>query len=203
MRATERVLVMGGVIVALLLAFSSHQGGAVAWGQEQAGAVPPRVATVDMFAVCEKYMNQPDLAAPRDALLKQWQDKLKAAEQELQQMQSELQVLAPSDPQARVKQSTFQERQGQYQQALQEGNNEVERFRSQQLIDAFAAARVAVNAVAARSGYTHVIATRGPDAQIAPVAMQFTIQELLARPVITGPAADDITAAVATELKLQ
>lgn len=202
MRTSERVFVMGGVVAAVLIALSLPRGDSAAWARNQPPAAAPRIATVDMFAICEKYINQPEHSAPRDALLKQWQEKLATAEQELQALQQELQLLTPSDPQARVKQATMMDRQGKYQQSLQEGNAEVERFRAQQLIDAFGAARVAVNAVAARSGYTHVIAARAADAAMTPIAMQFTIQEVLARSVVTAPAADDITAAVTTELKL-
>lgn len=196
MRVSERLFVYGGVVLAI--------GLAAAWaGAPAASSVSPKFATVDVFVIAEKLMARPELVTPRDELLKTWNDRATAAQAELNKLQAELQVLPQSDPVARVKGQDFQQKRAQFDQLMQQGNEEVERFRAQQLIDCYTQARTAIDAAADRGGYTHVQVARSRDAQIAPQSIALAIQEFLARPVIKSPPEDDLTKQVMADLKLE
>lgn len=196
MRVSERLFVYGGVVLAI--------GLAAAWaGAPGARGVTPKIATVDVFVIAEKLMARPELVTPRDELFKTWNDRATAAQAELNKLQTELQVLPQSDPVARVKGQDFQLKRAQFDQLMQQGNTEVEKYRAQQLLDCYTQARAAIDEAADRGEYTHVFVARSRDALIEPQSIALAIQEFLARPAIKYPAEDDLTKQVMADLKLE
>ncbi len=203
MRASERLFVIGGVVLAIGLALAARVpgGGSAAWA---VGAQPatPRIATVDVYSLVERLIARPEMATPLNDLAQALNDRVNAARQELETLQRELQGLAPTDPQAGARQQDFLVKREGLNQLFQQSSAELDKARAEQLIDAYKQAREAAGAVSGRLGYTLVIASRAPDAPIQQQAMALALQELLARPVLKSDPADDITKQVAEELKL-
>lgn len=195
MRASERVVLFGGLMLALGLGFGfASRGGASA---------TPKIATIDIYVIAEKLMARPELDTPRSDLWRQWQDRANAAQSDLGRMQSELQIMPQSDPKRAAKAQEFQAAQGKYQELVQKANEEVEGFRAKQLLDCYAQIRRSADAAAERGGYTHVFVTRLPDAPMQPQSIALAIQEFLARPLIKSDPTDDLTKQVMADLKLE
>ncbi len=169
---------------------------------EPAERAEQRIATADLFGIIEKIMDRPAMREPRDNLADSLNEKVVAAQKVVEALQAELQAMQPTDPQAQVRQQQFFERRDEFNRLYQDSAAELDRFRAAQLFEAYREARTGADAVAARLGYTIVVANRSPEAELTPQGMALGIQELLARPLIKYDAADDLTALVHAELKL-
>jgi Skp family chaperone for outer membrane proteins len=201
MRPAERIALFLGVILAIILALDARSGGATAMARASA-ADEIRIGMVDTFYVVEQIMGKPDLKKAREDIASQWAAKADAAEREIQDLQNTLRNLQPSDPQAQPTVQRYQDLQAKYQKIAEDRQNEVEQINSSQLTDAYKQARQATIAVADRQGYTHVFSSRSFDREFKTPTLAGTLQELLARPIIKGNPADDLTSQVVAELKL-
>lgn len=207
MRHIERIVVVGGVVLAYVFALNGQESQPPAGGERPAPAAAQgvRIATVDTFAVVEKILDKPNLKKAREDLASQWAARADVAERELDQLQERLQNMQPTDPQARQVFERAQQKQAEYQQLAQQRQDELERMNASQLIDAFKQIRGAAQAVSSRLGYTHVLSSRSESRSLTVddvPTLGGVLQELLARPVVVGVPADDITAEVMKELSL-
>ena len=162
-----------------------------------------KVGTVDVFGLIERLMARPEMQGPVDELAKALNDRIAAAQQELEGLQRELQGMQASDPQAEATQQAFFSKREAFDGLVRQSTGELDRFRTDKLLEAYRLAREATVAVADRSGYTMVLASRGADAPIDRQGMALALQELLARPVLRGVPGDDLTGQVTAELKLE
>ncbi len=209
MRTAERVLVIGGVMLAIGLGLSARVpgGDSAAWagqpGAPSPTAAAPRIATLDVYSIVEKLMARPEMQAPGNELAARLNERIGADQQALEALQRELQGMQASDPRAGAGQQEFLAKRDAFNRLVQDSTAELDRFRSGQLIECYRQTREAAGAVADRTGYTHVLSSRAADAEMQPQGMALGLQELLARPVLKGVPADDITGLVAAELKLE
>lgn len=201
MRPTERIAVFGGIIAAIVIALVTRDGGSPALAAPGADAF--KLGTVDVYLVVEKLMATEPLKKKREETATLWQTKAATIEKELQQLEDNFKVLPQSSPQIPEIQKQAQEKQAELQKLAQERQQDLEKMNSGQLIEAYKRVRDAGNAVGERLGYTHVLSQRTFDKPIETLTVASTIQELLARPLVRGIPADDITKAVMTELKLE
>jgi hypothetical protein len=134
--------------------------------------------------------------------MKLWQVRADAIDKELKDLEDQFKVLPQNDPQVPVIQQKAQEKQAEMQKLAQDRQQDLEKMNSSQLIDAYRKVRESVLAVSDRQGYTHVFSQRAYDKPIETVTVATTLQELLARPLVRGVQADDITSLVLTEMKL-
>jgi Skp family chaperone for outer membrane proteins len=203
MRSSERFFVFGGVLAAIALALAA-QPGRSGFGSAvlaSGGAAEARTGTVDVFRLIERLMDRPEMSEKRSDLVKAWEARLKAMQDELQAIRNQAQILPPSDPKLRDLSAQFEKRQQELSQAQQQGSGEVDQLASHHWVEAYTLVRAATRAVGDRMGYSIVLATRSAE-EIEPKGQSYVLQELLARPVVKGSASDDLTAEVAKELKL-
>jgi len=202
MRRIERIAALGGIMAAFVLALAWNGGGtaAEASGQPAAGL---RIATFDIFLTVERLMKQPELDKARTDMEANYTARLTALERELQAMQTELRGVQQNSPQAEAIINRGEAKHAEYQRIAQDKVQDLEKINSQQLIQTYNQARVAAAVVAQRKGYSHVVANRGFDKLIEANNVAAALQEFLARPILVGIPADDITADVMTDLKLQ
>ncbi len=203
MRSAERFLVVGGVVLALVVALGAHVPGRGVASAQLVGESAGKMATVDMFTVTEKLMKRPALESERQAVVDRWNGLMNDLQKEMISLQQELQILPPSDPKARTTMGMMQEKQQMYQNASQQGSTEIDQIGARHLTACFQEAKAAAYAVAEKGGYSHIMSTRSFDAKLEQTAVSAVLQEMLARPLIKGDPASDITTAVIAELKLE
>jgi Skp family chaperone for outer membrane proteins len=202
MRPIERISVFAGIALAIIITLSGRGTGGYAFAHNTSQAAGIKIATVDIYAIAERIMSAPDLKQAREDLATSWQAKADALSKELKEMDNDLAVLPQNDPKVQDLLKKAQNKQQDYQKLQQDRQVELERINSAQLIDAFNKIRAAVDSVAGKLEYTHVFSNREFDRQITTVTLSQTLQELLARPVIKGNPADDITKAVMAEMRI-
>ncbi|MBL9032173.1 MAG: OmpH family outer membrane protein [Phycisphaerae bacterium] len=204
MQRIERIVILGGVVAAILIALSASAGGgrALAWTP---GEAPDsvKIATVDMYWVIEKIMAKDEYKKEREDVSATWTRKAQEIERQLKELDSTLQVLPQNDPQVQTILKQAQDRQAEYQRVQSDRQQELERLNSGQLINTYKTVRDVSAKVAERMGYSHVFCNRSSDRAINTTTVGATLQELLARPLIRGgDGADDLTKAVLQEMKL-
>lgn len=204
MRASERLVVFGGVVLAIVLALSSN-GTLISQAAVASGASAElRIATVDAFLLAEKVMDQREgLKSKREELVARWREKVEAIQNDLRKLQEQAQILPPSDPKFRDLSNLFQQKQQELQLATQQGTNEVDQLGAEHLVLAYEAVRDTARVVGDRLGYTHVFSSRPAGRKIESTSVSATLQEMLARPIIKGVEADDITQQVMTDLGIK
>jgi Skp family chaperone for outer membrane proteins len=203
MRRIERIAVFGGLLAAIGLALSAHNPGSAAVAGPAPMADGVRFATVDAYLIVEKLMLQPEPKKARDDIAANWQAKASAIEKDLQNMERDLKVLPQNDPHAQEILQQAQAKQQEFQKLQQDRAQDLERINSQQLVQFYKQVRDSSAAVGERLRYTHVLNNRSFDKAIETNTVAATLQEMLARPVMVGVPADDITKQVMAELKLE
>jgi Skp family chaperone for outer membrane proteins len=196
------LLTSAALVLAGGLALQPHLPAASAQPQNGGQLREVRIATVDIYLVSERIMQQERYRRAREQGDEGYQRQLTAIEDELRQMETRLQTLNQNDPQAQQIYTRAQALQTDYQRLQQERQQELERINSRQLIDAFTQTRGAAAEVARRGGYTHIISNRQFDRPIETTTVGATLQEMLARPILIGIPQDDLTEAVLAELRL-
>jgi Skp family chaperone for outer membrane proteins len=151
----------------------------------------------------EKIMAKEDMKKVRDDATALWQSKAAAIEKDMKQIEDAFKVLPKDDPGIGQLQAQAGAKQQEYQRVAQDRQQDLEKINSSQLIESYKRIREATNTVGARMGYTHVFCNRSFDRPMETITVATTLQELLARPLVTGSQTDDITKAVMTELKLE
>ncbi|MEX2218770.1 MAG: OmpH family outer membrane protein [Phycisphaerales bacterium] len=185
------------------LALSARGGSAVAQPPAPApSAAAARFATLDIYILVEKILLRPEFKKAQDDLAARWNPRLDALQRDLTRIEQDLQALAQNDPKFQAALRTGREKQDEYERAIQERQSEYEKLSSDQLAGAYAEARATADRIAEQRGYTHVFATRPPSRPMTTSTLGNTLQEFLARPVIKAPEGDDLTAAVAAELRI-
>ncbi|MFN0131665.1 MAG: OmpH family outer membrane protein [Phycisphaerales bacterium] len=205
MQRIERIVVLGGVVAAILIALGGQVGSgrALAWSPAAGNADPVKIGIVDMYWVIEKIMAKDEYKKAREDVAGTWNRKAQEIEKQLKEMDSTLQVLPQNDPQVQTVLKQAQDKQAEYQKVQSDRQQELEKLNSGQLIDTYKMVRETASKVGARMGYTHVFCNRSTERTITTSTVGATLQELLARPLIHGgTGADDLTNAVLQELKL-
>lgn len=167
-----------------------------------AAAAPARIATVDVFGIIEKMIQSDRYMPAREANNKEQRDRLDAMVAELQKLQTELQSLDPSKAETQTMAKDFDTKRQEFQQAQYEAQQNVEKFNTIQLNEVYVLVVDAVDKVSQAKGYTHVLASKAARAENKSETVSASLQEILARPVVRAPAADDLTPLVMKELAL-
>jgi Skp family chaperone for outer membrane proteins len=188
--------------IALLIVALVAWEGSRTMAQNTGAAAPQRFATCDLYAIMEKMLLGPDVKKAQDDLKFKWDPKIEGVQNDLRKLEADLQVLPQSDPKYDAIMKTGREKQADYERFLQERQSEYEALSAKQIVDAYTTVRDAASRFADKQGYSHVFASRPPDRAIASQTLGNALQEFLARPLVKFPAGDDITRAVADELKV-
>jgi len=202
MRPTERLALYAGVALALILALGARNAGSSALALQGAAPATARIATVDAYIITERLMAADDLKKARENLSNDWNAKLRGIEKEFGEIEQSLNLLAQNDPKYQEQVKKGQQKNIDYQNMIASRDQEVEKLNSNQLITNYQRVVDAVKTIADKGGYTHVFTTRPPSRGITTTTVGATLQEMLARPMMIGPAADDLTKQVLDALKL-
>jgi Skp family chaperone for outer membrane proteins len=200
MHRFERVLIVAA-LVASIVAIVGTRGTPVALAQESPNQAV-RIATVDIFEVIERIMQQDQYKLARESLSASWDQRAKAIESDLEALENQFKALRQGDPRAEEILRQAQAKQGEYQKLAQQRHEEIDKLSATQLVECFGKTREAARVVAERLGYSHAIANRSQEREIQGTTVSMTLQELLARPIVKGIPSDDITQAVLADLNL-
>jgi hypothetical protein len=171
----------------------------IEWNQPAAGA---KSATIDAIGVVEKLFQSDRYKPARDAKEKELADKLKPLGDELEGIRTKLSAMGQNTPEFQTLFGDYQQKGQTFQQASQAANGQLDQLSAAQVSEAFKLVVTTVEAIATARGYTHVNSAKAPGSPIRSGNVQGVLQEILARPILKSPAADDITADVEKELKV-
>jgi DNA phosphorothioation-dependent restriction protein DptG len=197
----ERLALYGVLVVVGLLVVRSQVGVAEARGGDAQGWVradaAPRIATCDVYAVMQSLVESDKYKPARVAGQEKARAELKEIAGQIGALEQQLKSMDPKDEKTleifrefNAKKEMFAERQA-----------ELDEFLGNQFVEAYEQVRKAADAVGEREGYSHVLVTRRRDEKVSNNMEQVT-QQMLSRPVLRAPAADDITEKVLAELGL-
>lgn len=208
MRRAERVLVYGGLALALSVGVpdrlpTPRASASPAPAQPEAPPAATKLAVCDIYAIADRLVES-DRFQPR---LREEQDRIKAElkplEDELRAMQERGSALDPQADETRALAMEFQRKSQEYQQKVRESERVYQAFLATAYVEAYDAAKVSAQNVAEDLGYTFVIASRKSGEKIETTDLSQVVQAVLARPVIKAPDDADITEDVVKDLKLE
>lgn len=202
MARIERVVLYVTAVVCLALVLGVRGVDGTAIASQDAGSGSQKMATVDVLALVQETLQADDFRPERESVAEEWTARLDQAQSELQRLQEEIQLLPQNDPQQGPLRQQYQRLAQQAQQIGQQANQAYQEMSARQAREAYTRVHAAADKVAASGGFGVVFATR-TDATIDESSNLATVtQEILARPVLFGPATTDLTGMVRTELGL-
>lgn len=196
MRSTNRVLIMGGVCLAIVLA--------LAWrAPAQQDAKGGLIGVVDVIQLLEEMLDSGDYGEASKTMRAEIETQLTEMQEQLTDLQTELQTMDPNSPEFAQKAQRYQAIQMNLQQTAQQRSAEFDAMRAHQAIEAYKRLVETVGVVAGREGYRYVMPSRIPADDIGDAqGLGAVTQQILARPIIAGVEKDDLTARVRAELGL-
>lgn len=210
MRLSERLVFTGLSSAALLLAGYAivRPGGSAAFATPTFMPAPAAsIATFDVYRAADLMMKSERFAP---VIMNEQRatelniKNLEPIEKELLDMQNRLSQFPADtkDPAAKDLAEKFQKQRDDYLAQRQKLTDAFENFTAVKNFEAYNTVVEAAREISTRRGYSHVMATRLVDDGKAPeTGLGFTMR-ILARPVVIGPQADDITAEVLRALRL-
>jgi hypothetical protein len=171
----------------------------------QAGASTSaqRIATLDALAVVERMILSERYKPARDKVTEEKNVKLKVLSDSLRGVEERAKGLAQDSPELQALAQEYQQTSQRLQDAERQAVGELDVFNAEQIAEAYRLVVEAANTMAASKGYTHVVQTRIGDVKFRSKNVTGIIQEVLARPVIQSPTADDITQALITQFGVE
>jgi Skp family chaperone for outer membrane proteins len=205
MNRTERAVVYSGLSLCLLLgmANSTFSPPAVATASRAHAADGIKIATIDALSVVERVIASDLYRTPREDNQKAELDKLKPLNDELTKLSEELKTMGEEAASFRPLLKVLEEKNNVFVARRNEAAAKVEAFNTQQVAEAYTRVVDAASAMATSKGYSHLFASKGGSATIASANIPGAVQEMLARPLLKGVAADDLTDALVKEMKLE
>jgi hypothetical protein len=197
-------VVLGGACVVGWMGLRERtpsSGSGIAWGALPLNASevqPAKIATVDALAVIEALLAGERYKPLRDAYEAEQRAKLDKNVAEMDELQKRYAALPDNSDQRDVLAKDFQGKRDLQDRLLAEA----EKFNTNQVVEAYRVTIETAESVATKMGYTHILSTRNDPKLIRSENVPGAIQEILARPVLRSPAADDITKGVMAELKV-
>lgn len=205
MNTTERFVVYSGLAVAILVGVSGHVPGSSGMAVARPGiaADGPKVASIDVLAVVERMVSSETYKSQRDAYETEQAKKLQPLADEMKKIQEDAKDLKEESEKFKTLSKDFGEKNNQFQQLRSEAANQVEIYNTNQVGEAYRLVLEAATKLSDSLGYTHVFASKNGSATITSRNIPGAVQEMLARPLIKGVAADDLTERLIKELKLE
>ncbi|HCT44496.1 MAG: hypothetical protein CMJ35_10075 [Phycisphaerae bacterium] len=158
------------------------------------------IASVDVFALVDRALSGEEMTAARRNFEAESNSGIEAMQQQLIQLQTQLGALSPDDPNGGQLYQQYQQMQGQLQQASQAASLDYQTLIAEQIAQGYREIYAAVNELAAEQGYSFVFATRSDGELLQTDTINGITQEILARPLVTPPAATDLTEAIRIKL---
>lgn len=205
-RNAERITVFAGLALALALGIAAHQG-TPAIAQNSAASAPMRLATADVVGLTDRLLQTDKyISAHRthaetlNRTLTMTIDPIKAEMENLSKQYRELPENSPDRPKI---EEAFNEKKKQLDNETQRALFQDEVFKSSQAGEVYRLVVDAADKMASDLGYTHVIASRSGPISIRSNNVSGVLQEMLARPMIKGVIADDLTERLVKQLGIE
>ncbi|CAG0954823.1 hypothetical protein PHYC_00404 [Phycisphaerales bacterium] len=197
-RNAERLTVFAGLALAITLGVTAHQTTpAVAQNSSSAGAAPIRLATADILGVTDRLLQTDKYISAHRTHAETLNRTLALATDpmkiELENLSTQYRSLADSSPERTKIEEAFNEKKKQFDNETQRALMQDEIFKASQAGEVYRLVAEAADTMGTDLGYTHVVATRSGPIAIRSNNVSGVLQEMLARPVIKGIAADDLT----------
>ncbi len=165
-------------------------------------AAAPRIATVDVLAVVERFVLSDKFTPAREALAAEKNKAMEPIAATLDSIEAKAKLLPANSPELRPLQEQYQQAQQQLDAMSETARREVEAFNVKQLNEAYGTVNDAASALADKLGYTHVLASRNGPTSLRSTTVNNAVQEMIARPVVKAPAEDDLTQRLIDQLGL-
>mgnify|MGYP001239187459 CR=1 FL=1 len=206
MKKIERLFIYSGVGIAVALGLGWRGIGTSASATiatAQADAV--RIATADVLTLVEKLASSDRYLPAREEKVKSLRAPIDLLQKELDELRTKITAIPDFQNSAEAQPliQQFQTKSQNMQTLQQTAQSEAEGFNTAQLQEAYRIVIETTTQIANSKGYTHVISTKLPENALTSNNVTGLLQEMLARPVVKAPAADDITEDVVKELKLE
>lgn len=206
MTKIERVGVTLGIGAAIAIALGVRGAGELAAASPAAPATGQveviRIATVDTLLLVERLISNEKYTADRDTFTAEKNKTLRPLADELQKIREDSKDLKEESDRFKALAREFSEKNQQFMEMGQQANREVEQFKTAQVNEAFRLIGDASSQMARDLGYTHLWSTRSGAFAIKSDNVNGAVQEILARPLVMSPAADDLTERLIASLKL-
>lgn len=199
----ERVMIYAGLALALALGAGLRLTPS-AGAQNTPSTAPAmvRVATVDVLALAERLVGTEKYRFGRETNAASLSKPLQAMLDELKGLETKFNALPADSAERAPLQQQFQQKNTAFQQAQQQAQSDDEKFKATQVAEAYRLVVEAADKLGAELGYTIILCTRNGPVAIRSDNVPGAVQEMLARPVLRGPASDDLTDRVAKALGL-
>jgi Skp family chaperone for outer membrane proteins len=205
MNKIEKLVVCGSLAACVTLGLGLNGLIAPALAHNSAVADGNRIATVDVLSVVEKLASSDRYMPAREEKIKSLRAPIEVLQKELDELRTKITAIPDFQTNAEAQPliQQFQQKNQTMQSFTQQAQTEAESFNTGQLQEAYKIVLETVSTIATSRGYTHVFSTRLPDNKMTSTNVQGMLQEMLARPLIKAPPADDLTQDVIKELKLE
>jgi Skp family chaperone for outer membrane proteins len=204
---SDRLIAVSGAVIAVTLALGLRdsssavaQNASAPQAAPQAGAV--RVATVDVLLLAERLVASERYRAGRETNAASLSKPLQAMLDELKGLEARYSSLAADSPERATVQEAYQQQSQAFQKSQQDAQVNDERFKATQVGEAYRLVVTAADQLGQELGYAIVLASRTGVPDVRSDNVPGAVQEMLARPVLRAPAADDLTERVAAKLGL-
>lgn len=177
---------------------------ALAFARAQPDPPAPRIASIDLFACVEAVIETPAYANPRVDESNRWTRRLAAIETEMNTAAAQLETLAQNDPTRQAITARLAALQRDYLNTRDQAAATTEAIAARQAAEIDTAVRAIATEIAAERGYSHLVASRAPETNIDPSAVntiRAATQQILARPLLLAPKEHDLTDATLTRLR--
>lgn len=158
------------------------------------------IASVDIFTLVDRALSNDAMTEERKNYEAQSNASLSGLQQQFMGIQAQLSAIQPDDPNAGALYQQYQQIQGDLQYASQQASEGYQTLIAQQIAAAYTEIYAAANEVGAEQGYSFVFATRSNGELLQTDTITGITQEILARPLVTPPAATDLTEAIRVKL---
>lgn len=198
MHHRERLFLSATVILALALAFTWRGLGNAHARNASAAPEASKIAVLDILMIVEKLVDSERYRPARDSFQKDAADKINKNQTTFGELEAKFKSLPDDSPERPAIIQQAQDLRAE-QQKIQEG---VEKYNTDQVGEAYRLVIETASKLAGDRGYTHLLASRTDSQLLRSPNVQGAVQEMLARPILKMPAADDLTKDVMAELKI-
>ncbi|MCE7973709.1 MAG: OmpH family outer membrane protein [Leptolyngbya sp. PLA1] len=200
---SDRLIAVSGAVLAVALALGLRDSSpAVAQNASAPQAGEMRIATVDVLLLAERLVASDRYRSGRETNAASLSKPLQAMLDELKALEARYSSLAADSPERAAIQEAYQQKSQAFQKSQQEAQVNDERFKATQVGEAYRLVVTAADQIGQELGYTLVLASRAGVPDVRSDNVPGAVQEMLARPVLRAPAADDLTERVAAKLGL-
>lgn len=182
-----------GLAAIVLVAATALVTTSVSGTRQSASDSGPRYATVDLLSLLEDMLQMDDYKPDRDAYRLGWEERIEEAQAQIQQVETELRMSAPNNPNIRTLQQQYQQLGYNFNQLRNEAGMGFDQFNAEQAAEAYQRLHTEAFDLAKALGYTHLFVSR-PGGEITERGNLATVtQEILARPIAMTPEGDTLT----------